>query len=154
MLCCGLMAAAQKMTSYEPAKFNFESEPAGATVFFQGKVLGITPFSAEVKPAYRTINAEPGQSEFQTYTANSLLIENEIAASGQDNGTLSQFQLEFVFVMPDGSNERALAPLMWRPASLLGLDGISIYYPPLLRVSQPNPSFIRGGNVPDRQAFM
>lgn len=128
-MCCAMTGWAQKLTSYEPARFSFDSEPAGATVYLDGHRLGITPFSAEVKPAYRTDNAQPGMTEFQVYTANTVLIEREIAEAGTASGTLSSFSMTFRFVFPDGHETLIPVPLRWKPTQLLGYDGLSIYYP-------------------------
>lgn len=124
-----LQASAQKMTSYAPAKFNFGGEPAGAQVFFGGELLGTTPFSAEVKPAYRTEGTKEGQSEFEIYTANTIIIEKEINDSGKPEGVLDRFALEFTFRLPDGTETKKTVKLMWKPVTLLGMQGISIYYP-------------------------
>lgn len=136
MLCLAIPALAQTATSYAPAKFKFVSEPAGAQVFFEGKMLGVTPFSAEVKPAYKTQSDKPGLSEFDIYTNNTRVIEKEIKDSGKQEGIVSRFALEFTFVMPDGSNVVKKANLMWKPVTILNMQGFNIYYPPLQIVKQ------------------
>lgn len=130
-----LPASAQKMTSYAPAKFNFTSEPAGAEVYFDGKLLGTTPLTAEVKPAYRTQSTKEGSSEFEIYSANTIIIEREINESGKPEGILSRFALEFTFNMPDGSELKKTVQLMWKPVTVLGQQGISIYYPSSVKAS-------------------
>lgn len=136
MLICAVPALAQMATSYAPAKFNFVSEPAGAQVFLDGKLLGITPFSAEVKPAYKTQGGKPGASEFDIYTSNTRIIEKEIKDSGASEGIVSRFALEFKFVMTDGTEIQKKANLMWKPVTILNMQGFNIYYPPLQKVNQ------------------
>lgn len=135
-LVCAIPALAQMTTSYAPAKFNFVSEPAGAQVYFDGKLLGTTPFSAEVKPAYRTQGGKPGASEFEIYTSNTRIIEKEINDSGAPEGIVSRFALEFKFVMPDGAEIQKKANLMWKSVTILNMPGFNIYYPPLQKVKQ------------------
>lgn len=135
-LCLAFPALAQKMTSFSPAKFSFTSEPEGAKVYFEGQLLGTTPFSAEVKPAYRTQGGNEGQSEFEIYAANSAVIEREINDSGKTEGVLSRFSLEFTYIMPDGTEIRKEAKLMWKQVSILGQQGLEIFYPPKQIVKQ------------------
>ena len=135
-LICAIPAIAQMTTSYAPAKFNFVSEPAGAQVYFDGKLLGTTPFSAEVKPAYRTQGGKPGASEFEIYTSNTRIIEKEINDNGAPEGIVSRFALEFKFMMPDGAEIQKKANLMWKSVTILNMPGFNIYYPPLQKVKQ------------------
>lgn len=135
LLFAGLAVSAQTMTSYSPGKFNFESGTPGAEVYYAGTLLGRTPFSAEVKPAYRTESETEGLSEFEIYSRNTTVMERELKESGEDEGIFSRFAMDFEFVMPDGSRVTKTVRLMWKPATILGAKGFRIYYPPLVKVN-------------------
>lgn len=125
---------AQMLTSYAAPKFNFESTGDTAKVYYQGQLLGTTPFTVEVKAAYRTETDQQGLSEFEIYTRNTIIIEREIRESGEDEGIVSRFSMDFTFVGKDGVEKVKTVRLMWKPVSVLGKKGYSIYYPPLVRI--------------------
>lgn len=124
-------ATAQSYTSFSRTVVSFESVPSGAQVFYRGECIGTTPCQVEVTAAYLLDCDSPDASsmsknDIKAY--NSAQMDSERNLSGANAGTFSKFSMVFEFVMDGKPHAREVAPLMWAPAKVMGMDGTKIYY--------------------------
>lgn len=112
---------AQSYSSYAKATITFESEPAGAQVFYNEECIGITPFTFTFKAEY--LNAS-GNAD----AAASAKLDAERLASGEQSGTFEAYPIVVKFVL-DGAAATKTIRLRWSPARILGQEGVRISYP-------------------------
>lgn len=116
-----VIALSQNYSSYAKATITFESEPAGAQVFYNGECIGVTPFTFTFKAEY--LNAY-GNAD----AAASAKLDAERLASGEPSGTFEAYPIPVKFVL-NGAEAPKTIRLKWSPAKIMGQDGVRIAYP-------------------------
>lgn len=125
-----LSAGAQNYTTFSKAVISFDSFPQGAEVLYRGECVGRTPCTVTLQPSYQIESDQTGSEDMtaqQIQAANSVLMEREIAESGEESGVFSRFSMDVELKIGEKSVIKTI-PLLWSPGTVLGMPARNIHY--------------------------